>query len=413
VINPGNATDQAVTWSTTDGSIASVAPGSVLKATVTAGSLGTATITVTTHDGSKQGSCTVTVTNEAINSTIYVAGPFGLYVDGAHNAAIGNEYLQDVFVDDQHIHAAGYHYNSSMAGGWEAAYYKDGAPTILPPHHNIDYERASCADSLFIAANGDVYISGYEEFTDSNYSWYGHVARLWKNAVFQTLSGIDETGYVYSEGKAVRVHNGIVYVVGFDWDYDLCPAIWKDGVLYANYGMSDDEFQPAIIDFGIASNGDLYVLVQNWEPWAYDGSEPDDYDNAVYRVNPNSLGSSWNWVMGGDGDNFPEHVFVEGSDVYAAGWRYDENDDYPACYWKNGAPYDLAPPAGNIASYVEAHDIYVLNGHLYIAGIYRSSADSKFHIVEWIDGVVVTGNTAIAAAFENKDNATPHAIFAK
>ena len=55
-ITPSNATNKNVKWSTSDKSVATVADGKV-----TAVKAGTATITVTTEDGSKTASCKVTV----------------------------------------------------------------------------------------------------------------------------------------------------------------------------------------------------------------------------------------------------------------------------------------------------------------------------------------------------------------
>ena len=55
-VAPANATNQAVTWSTSNAAVAAVTNG-----VVTATGAGTATITVTTVDGSKTDTCTVTV----------------------------------------------------------------------------------------------------------------------------------------------------------------------------------------------------------------------------------------------------------------------------------------------------------------------------------------------------------------
>lgn len=56
-VAPATATDKAVTWSTSDGTIASVSNAGV----VTGVAAGTATITCTTHDGNKTATCEVTV----------------------------------------------------------------------------------------------------------------------------------------------------------------------------------------------------------------------------------------------------------------------------------------------------------------------------------------------------------------
>jgi len=57
-LEPSNATNQNITWSSTNTSVATVSA----SGTVTAVALGNATITVTTEDGGKKASCNVTVT---------------------------------------------------------------------------------------------------------------------------------------------------------------------------------------------------------------------------------------------------------------------------------------------------------------------------------------------------------------
>jgi len=65
---PSTATNKAVTWSSSNQSVATVS-GSGLTATATAVAVGTATITVTTVDGGKTASCTVTVSNTTVPVT--------------------------------------------------------------------------------------------------------------------------------------------------------------------------------------------------------------------------------------------------------------------------------------------------------------------------------------------------------
>lgn len=69
-VSPANATDKSVTWSSGNTSVATVSSSGV----VTARAVGNATITVTTNDGGKKATCTVTVnpihvTGVALNKT--------------------------------------------------------------------------------------------------------------------------------------------------------------------------------------------------------------------------------------------------------------------------------------------------------------------------------------------------------
>lgn len=62
-IEPANATNQNVSWSSSDKNIATVANG-----TVTAVAAGSAVITVKTEDGEKEATCTITVKEKASGS---------------------------------------------------------------------------------------------------------------------------------------------------------------------------------------------------------------------------------------------------------------------------------------------------------------------------------------------------------
>ncbi len=63
-IAPANATDKAVTWKSSNTSVATVSETGLVKGIAQ----GTATITVTTHDGNKTATATITVTNETEES---------------------------------------------------------------------------------------------------------------------------------------------------------------------------------------------------------------------------------------------------------------------------------------------------------------------------------------------------------
>ena len=62
-VNPSNATNKNVSWTSSDNAVATVANGKV-----TAVKAGTATITVKTEDGNKTATCTVTVTAKSVDT---------------------------------------------------------------------------------------------------------------------------------------------------------------------------------------------------------------------------------------------------------------------------------------------------------------------------------------------------------
>ena len=68
-IEPANATNSNVSWSSSDVKVATVENG-----TVTAVAAGTAVITVTTADGGKEASCTITVKEKASEGNVSVTG---------------------------------------------------------------------------------------------------------------------------------------------------------------------------------------------------------------------------------------------------------------------------------------------------------------------------------------------------
>ncbi|MBZ9636639.1 Ig-like domain-containing protein [Clostridium sp. FP1] len=68
-INPENATNKNVTWTSSNPLVATVASGAGAKANVKATGVGTATITVTTEDGGKTATCTIKVADVPVPVT--------------------------------------------------------------------------------------------------------------------------------------------------------------------------------------------------------------------------------------------------------------------------------------------------------------------------------------------------------
>ena len=361
-VTPANATNKSVTWTVAPAGVVSVVGSGAnnLTATVTPLAAGTATITVASvADPSKKANCNVVVAQGAQpgGGRVYIAGGFGLFKNGQRDTTIESQHrVRRVVVDSSGVvHACGQYrdYGSLTANGWSAAYWKDGALTILPPGHPSGiYEMIT--EDIWVSG-GHVYIVGWERGTN-----YTRVARLWIDGQLSELQGIADEPFVYSYAWAVREHDGHVYVVG---NYEptvtdsFRAVIWKDGVKH--------DFTNIFSFNGIAfdSNGDLYVI-----------------EDALWKLSADL--SSATLVQEIDGEL--GCLFIDGTDVYTAGVLVEGDNEYSIHYWKNGVQYDLEIP--EITYQMGPTDLFVTGGHVYTAGYWRPFP--LFKPLLWIDGKI-------------------------
>lgn len=128
-VAPDDATDKSVTWSSSNTAVATVADG-----VVTAVAAGTATITVTTTDGSKTATCEVTVTDPATKYDLTVGesahGTVTFTVDGATATQAKKDDVVTVSVTPE----SGYSPKDVTVRAytsWEAAGARRRAPGLL------------------------------------------------------------------------------------------------------------------------------------------------------------------------------------------------------------------------------------------------------------------------------------------
>lgn len=152
-IAPANATDKAVTWKSSNTSVATVSESGLVKGIAQ----GTATITVTTHDGNKTATATITVTNEVepevacddYNYTFTAKCPLG-------TQTLGN-YTWNITCDNADVFLG----NSADKG----AQFGSGSQ----PARSLTFLTSNCSDCLIdeisinasIAKDGDTKMAVY------------------------------------------------------------------------------------------------------------------------------------------------------------------------------------------------------------------------------------------------------------
>jgi hypothetical protein len=371
-LTPADATDKGVTWSTNNAH--ATVTGTGLTTTVTGVSVGTTTVTVRTNDGNHTDTCTVTV-SDVVEPVVYVVGDFGLYVDGVFDDGTIGLGLWDVKVDSHGVvHATGYY----DAGYWEywPIHYHDGSYDILPTTVPDTWESLGRAISV---SDGHVYIAGYEytENPDESYK----VARLWTDGEQVPLE--HATNEYFSEAYDVRVHGGVAYICGSASLFGRTrPIVWKGGdafVVVDQFG----ELQETPVQMAFDSNGVLYLR--------------SDRDR-LYRGDPETGFEQF----GPENDIDVCSLFIDGTDVYVAGWLGSD-----AVYWKNEDwENPVILPRDDESSWAEARAIFVHNGTVYVAG--RQWVESMGYLTLWRDGEI-----EMTEIFDTIEDATPEAIFVK
>ena len=299
-VQPSNAVNKAVSWSSNNTSVATVSGG-----IVTAISAGTATIAVTTQDGGHTASCVVTVDTVAnIMTDVWVGTSGGLLRNGeyVHYGAI-----RSVFVSDGDVYATGAENHDSVSSF--ATLWKNGVPQRLSDgtHHAVGI-------SVFVSGN-DVYVAGQDNYA----------ATLWKNGVPQRFAG-NLLNSVFVSGNDVYVASGV--------------GLWKNGVQQKSYGDAFSVF---------VSGDDVYVA------------------GVELQINPaTSRAFATLWKNGavqrlsdGTYSALANSVFVSGNDVYVAG---EENRGTTAILWKNGVLQRLNDGVGAKSVFISGEDVYVV-GH--------------------------------------------------
>ena len=379
-VQPDNADDKGVTWSSSDLSIAQVANG-----VVTGIVSGSAIISVTTNDGGKMAVCLVTVSTSGD-------------VDG------GDTTPSDVYV-------AGYERDAQ--GNNVAKYWINSMATNLESSNSY-FE--SVANSIFVSGN-DVYVAGTKRWFSSEY----RDAVYWKNGVMTELA----RGYLNANANSVFVSDNDVHVVGMLVPYQQFTATyWKNGEqTYIAGGLTtaNSVFVSGsdvhVAGYGYNGNVQSKIIAKYWKNSAMrnltNGSNHasansvfvlgSDVYVAGYEENVQGVRVAKYWkndvetsLTNGNSNASASSVFVSGSDVYVAGYENNVQGRGVAKYWKNGVETNLT----NGNSTAAASSMFILGNDVYVAG-YEANAQGIIVAKYWKNGEVHDLSNGNSHAYAN------------
>lgn len=283
------------------------------------------------------------------------------------------------------VYVAGWKYNSKLAP--VAAFWKNGVQTELTDGTTNN----SVANSIYVSGTDDVYIAGKD----------GLKSVLWKNGVATVLSG-----ELYSSAYSVFVSGTDVYVAGFNYGF---AVVWKNGVAvklangphfsraYSVYVSGNDVYaagyeflegnkavatlwkngipvrlsdgtKHAVAKAVFVSGTDVYVSSEeNIDPQdgnlpGYQGIGSTPLSKSVIRIWKNRVPDN---LTDGTKQAIGNSLFVNGSDIYVAGY---ENDGITcsAKVWKNKIATSLGSGLYGKTGIINANSVFVHKDDLYL-----------------------------------------------
>lgn len=291
------------------------------------------------------------------------AGDSSLTVLGNSNESISTEAI--VVADDGTVYVGGAMTSDAM-GGYEAAtVWKNGVAQLL-----TKMDRPTDASVYGLAVDGnDIWAAGFFRYTrDEGWSFRRDAAILWKNGNMIELT----QGETYAKAWDVTVSGNYVYAAGEVSNADgyAVATVWKgskdatDGSTYEVTSLSDGRSH-AYAEAICVDGSDVYAT--GYKSLNGDSKVAVLWKNGVETVLTNN-------------ESYAVSVCVDGSDVYVAGWEYVDINGRScavATLWVNGVAEHLY----NQPHTSQARCVSVKGGKVYASGFIGDQA------VIWIDGV--------------------------
>ncbi|MDR2890476.1 MAG: Ig-like domain-containing protein [Alistipes sp.] len=242
-------------------------------------------------------------------------------------------------------------YVAGQENGTRATLWVDGVAQTLS-------ENDSNATSLFVLDADNVYVAGME-FSPT----YTQNATLWHNGERQTLSELSTLA-----NSVFVTQDETVYVAGDEFSNRRVPyaRLWVDGEMRL---LSEEGYSSAKSVF-VAQDGTVYVA----------GHESTAIEEECATL----------WIDGemttlSDVLSYAYSVWVEGEDVYVAGYEFEGSQTY-ATVWKNG----VAQRVGAEKSF--AYSMCVSGADVYATGVVMT-AESVRQATLWKNGEAQTLST--------------------
>jgi len=357
-INPTNATNKDVIWSSDAAYIARVSYGVVTAGNTT----GTTTIRVATVSGNHTASCKVTVTVPVTEVSLNKSALAFQIGDTEKLTATIQPYNP---TNKTIVWSSSDSSVATVTNDGQVAAKGRGAATITAASQDGG-AYATCSVTV-----ADVYVAGYYINNRGN-----NVATLWTNGRRKDLTD----GSSEAVAESVYVSGQDVYVAGYERSASrrFVAKVWKNGSLYQS--LNDDSYDAGAY-FICVSNNNVYVA----------GREYNDQGDTVATLWTNGKARH---LADGAYSSHASSVTVSGSDVYVAGWASDATREQ-AVVWKNGESWVLGSQEANAS----ASTVVVANGRVYVAGT-EMTAPSTQNAVLWTDGKYqkVSGNEYRARA---------------
>ena len=407
IVQPGNAADRTVNWSSSDSGVAKVANG-----LVTAVAKGTATIAATTVDGGKTDTCVVTVKAADASVTVPVTGvtvsPKTLDI----TAGQSHQLTATVQPDNATVKSVNW-----ISDNTSVATVANGLVTAHAPGAAIitaTTEDGGKTDTCVVTVKAIIVpVTGVAVSPKTLSLTAGQSHRITAR-VQPDMATVRTVNWDSSDSSVATVTNGLitavaegaatitatttdggktdacavtvrttsnerrVYVAGCE---KTTATLWADGV-FQHITLGDASSVHSVF----ASGGNLYMA-------GYENNHAALWINGVpqdLRLNNVSIANS---------------VFVSGGNVYVAGHEYLQSRCV-ATLWVNGVPQHLSDKEHDSI----AHSVFVSGGNVYVAGHENDAATL------WVNGVpqnlapgnasnaksvFVSGGNAYVAGYEN------------